>query len=88
MNFDKNLSEKKKRVEQHLYTYFSDFSGLQQTVYQAADYSLKAGGKRLRPVLLLASSSHRRCCSRTAILISDLVADFSTVIVHPRIVTG
>lgn len=53
MNFDKNLSEKKKRVEQHLYTYFSDFSGLQQTVYQAADYSLKAGGKRLRPVLLL-----------------------------------
>lgn len=53
MNFDKILSEKKRRVEEHLYTYFSDHSGLQQTVYQAADYSLKAGGKRLRPVLLL-----------------------------------
>ncbi len=53
MNFDKALSEKKKRVEEHLYTYFSGFTGLQQTVYQAADYSLKAGGKRLRPVLLL-----------------------------------
>ncbi len=53
MDFDKTLSEKKKRVEQHLYSYFSNFSGLQQTVFQAADYSLKAGGKRLRPVLLL-----------------------------------
>lgn len=53
MNFDKNLSEKKKRVEQHLYTYFANETGLQQTVFQAADYSLKAGGKRLRPVLLL-----------------------------------
>lgn len=53
MNFDKALSDKKKRVEEHLYTYFSGFSGLQQTVFQAADYSLKAGGKRLRPVLLL-----------------------------------
>ncbi len=53
MNFDKALSDKKKKVEEHLYTYFSDFTGLQQTVFQAADYSLKAGGKRLRPVLLL-----------------------------------
>lgn len=53
MNFDKALSDKKKKVEEHLYTYFSGFSGLQQTVFQAADYSLKAGGKRLRPVLLL-----------------------------------
>lgn len=53
MNFDKILSEKKKQVEQHLYTYFSGFNGLQQTVFQAADYSIKAGGKRLRPVLLL-----------------------------------
>lgn len=53
MNFDKVLIEKKKRVEQHLFTYFSGFTGLQQTVFKAADYSLKAGGKRLRPVLLL-----------------------------------
>lgn len=53
MNFDKALSDKKKKVEEHLYTYFSGFAGLQQTVFQAADYSLKAGGKRLRPVLLL-----------------------------------
>lgn len=53
MNFDKVLSEKKKQVEQHLYTYFSGLAGLQQTVFRAADYSIKAGGKRLRPVLLL-----------------------------------
>lgn len=53
MNFDKILSEKKKQVEQHLYTYFSGLAGLQQTLFQAADYSIKAGGKRLRPVLLL-----------------------------------
>ncbi len=53
MNFDKILSEKKKRVEQHLYTYFTSCENLQKTVFEAADYSLKAGGKRLRPVLLL-----------------------------------
>lgn len=53
MNFDKTLLEKKKRVEAHLYPYFSDFSGPQKTVFQSAEYSLKAGGKRLRPVLLL-----------------------------------
>lgn len=53
MNFDKILSEKKKRVEEHLYTYFSSAAGLQDTIFKAADYSLKAGGKRLRPVLLL-----------------------------------
>lgn len=53
ITFDRALQEKKKQVEEHLYTYFSDFTGLQKTVFQAADYSLKAGGKRLRPVLLL-----------------------------------
>lgn len=53
ITFDRALQEKKKQVEEHLYTYFSDFAGLQKTVFQAADYSLKAGGKRLRPVLLL-----------------------------------
>lgn len=53
ISFDKALQEKKKQVEEHLYSYFSDYSGLQKTVFQAADYSLKAGGKRLRPVLLL-----------------------------------
>lgn len=57
MDFDKKLSEKKKRVEHHLYAYFTDNAGLQQTVFQAADYSLKAGGKRLRPVLLLEACS-------------------------------
>ncbi len=53
ITFDRALQEKKKQVEEHLYTYFSDFTGLQKTVFQAAEYSLKAGGKRLRPVLLL-----------------------------------
>lgn len=53
MIFEKSLQKRKKEVEDHLYSYFENFKGFQKTVYQAMDYSLKAGGKRLRPVLLL-----------------------------------
>lgn len=53
MDFDKALYEKKIQVEERLYTYFSNQDLPQHTVFKAAEYSLKAGGKRLRPVLLM-----------------------------------
>lgn len=41
------------RIEQKLLEFTSDKSGLQGIVREAMEYSLMAGGKRLRPVLML-----------------------------------
>ena len=42
-------------VEEHLLDYIPDIDRKSDTIYQAMKYSLTAGGKRLRPVLLLAA---------------------------------
>ncbi len=42
-------------VEQHLLDFIPQVNPLSQTLYDAMEYSLTGGGKRLRPVLLLAS---------------------------------
>lgn len=41
------------RLEPQLYAAVGEKDGLTKTIYEAAGYSLKAGGKRLRPVLML-----------------------------------
>ncbi len=54
MDFSKILGEKKESFETHLYTYFSKGdTSYQSALYEAMQYSLKAGGKRLRPIILL-----------------------------------
>ena len=45
----------KRMVEQNLLNYLPEIDQKSITVYEAMKYSLMAGGKRLRPVLLLAS---------------------------------
>ena len=50
------LAEQKKRIDEALEQYFPLVSGLQKKVVEAARYSLFAGGKRLRPVLCMASA--------------------------------
>lgn len=45
----------KKIVEEHLMDFIPDIDHKSITVYEAMKYSLVAGGKRLRPVLLLAA---------------------------------
>jgi len=42
-------------AEKHLLDYIPDIDQKSETIYQAMKYSLTAGGKRLRPVLLMAS---------------------------------
>ncbi len=42
-------------VEEHLLDYLPDIDPKSNTLYEAMKYSLTAGGKRLRPVLLLAA---------------------------------
>ncbi|MGN1381956.1 MAG: polyprenyl synthetase family protein [Eubacterium sp.] len=47
--------ELKDLVEQHLLDFIPQVNPLSQTLYDSMEYSLTGGGKRLRPVLLLAS---------------------------------
>ena len=52
MDFDKVLQEKTKAVEAVIRAYAPEETGFYKTVCQAMNYSLLAGGKRLRPMLM------------------------------------
>lgn len=52
-DFEKTLSKKTKEVEATVYKYLSKEEGFQKTVIEAMNYSVTAGGKRLRPMLML-----------------------------------
>lgn len=52
MNFKEELAEKVKQVEKIIESYLPDEQGYQKTVLQAMNYSVQAGGKRLRPLLM------------------------------------
>lgn len=47
------LSEKIKVVDSYLLKYFPKKDNLQKTIYEAMEYSLFAGGKRIRPILAM-----------------------------------
>lgn len=53
MDFKSQLLQRKGRVEDNLSIYFKDKSGFQKLLIEAMEYSINAGGKRLRPILLL-----------------------------------
>lgn len=53
MNFKNQLNEKKKEFERALQSCFLNPSDYEKQIYEAMKYSLDAGGKRLRPVLLI-----------------------------------
>ena len=48
------LKEKIDIVDKHLLSYFPKKNNYQKTIYDAMEYSLFAGGKRIRPVLAMA----------------------------------
>lgn len=50
--FERALKEKTGQIEEVLKKYLPEDRGLQHTVIEAMNYSLLAGGKRLRPVLM------------------------------------
>ncbi len=52
-NFNEKLNEYIKLVEEYLKKHFEREPDLQQVVFDAMKYSIDAGGKRVRPVLLL-----------------------------------
>ena len=52
MEFKEILKNKIDYVEKLLMEYMPKEEGYQKTIMQAMNYSLSAGGKRLRPILL------------------------------------
>ena len=52
-NFDTELKERTAYVEKIVYDYCPKEEGLQKIIIEAMNYSLKAGGKRLRPMLAI-----------------------------------
>ncbi len=52
MNFDEELKEKIRYIEEILNAYLPKEEGYQKTVIEAMNYSVLAGGKRLRPMLM------------------------------------
>lgn len=52
MNFDEIQRDKVKHVEEVLRKYLPKEQGFQKKVLEAMNYSVMAGGKRLRPILM------------------------------------
>lgn len=51
-NFQKELADKVQKIEQIIERYLPREEGYQKVVLEAMNYSIKAGGKRLRPMLM------------------------------------
>ena len=56
MNFEEELREKVGGIEKLLRSYLPEEKGCQKTIFEAMNYSVLAGGKRLRPLLM------QECC--------------------------
>ncbi len=52
-SFDAVFSDEKDKAEKIIYGYCPDEFGKQSLIFEAMNYSVKAGGKRLRPILML-----------------------------------
>lgn len=50
--FEEGLQERQKDVERVLRSYLPEKKGWQKTIFEAMEYSLMAGGKRIRPILM------------------------------------
>lgn len=55
MNFNEEYRKRTEYVESVLKKYLPEKEGLQKIIMEAMEYSLMAGGKRLRPILMLES---------------------------------
>lgn len=52
MEFQQELSAKVKNIEELLSIYLPDSRGTQKIIFEAMEYSLLAGGKRIRPLIM------------------------------------
>lgn len=51
-DFEEVLRERKEKIDELLETYLPEEEGMQQTICKAMNYSIKIGGKRLRPIFM------------------------------------
>ena len=59
MNFKERLAAQATRVDKLLEEYLPEETGHQKTIFSAMNYSVRAGGKRLRPILM--EETYRLC---------------------------
>jgi len=52
MNFKEELEKRTAEVQKIVYAYLPEEQGFQKTMFEALNYSMTAGGKRLRPMLM------------------------------------
>lgn len=52
MNFNEEMKQKVIKIDNILYKYLPKQSGYQKTIMEAMEYSVMAGGKRIRPMLM------------------------------------
>lgn len=52
MSFSEELQKRQAEAEQIVYRYLPEEEGFQKTLLEAMNYSMRAGGKRLRPILM------------------------------------
>lgn len=52
-NFEAQIKEKTNYIQNIIYEYCPKEEGLQKIIFEAMNYSIQAGGKRLRPMLIL-----------------------------------
>ena len=52
LNKKEELARRTKAVEEIVLSYLPEETGHQKTIFEAMNYSMRAGGKRLRPMLI------------------------------------
>lgn len=57
MSFDVQMKEKVQYIETLIESYLPKETGYQKVIFEAMNYSIQAGGKRLRPMLMMESCS-------------------------------
>ena len=56
MNFKDSMKDKVENIENVIRSFLPEETGFQKTIFEAMNYSVLAGGKRLRPLLM------EECC--------------------------
>ena len=100
MNFKETLAEKTVHAEDVLTKYLPEEKGYQKKVIESMNYSVLAGGKRLRPILMTSASTvlgliplafasgegaNQRIAMGTAVVGGMLVSTFLTMYIVPAI---
>lgn len=58
MDFKEQLNQKIEYINDIVYSYLPEVTGLQEKVIDASVYSVNAGGKRIRPLIIMESFKH------------------------------